>query len=159
MIPYDDIRTAVVTGLKAHLGIEIVRTNQNAPAPAYPFGSYTITTLAAANNGTWGKYADGKDRKQVKQIWSLSFQSDKSTEAAILASKAHAWLDHAGHIYLKDMGVVVQSVGNITNRDNILTADYEYKYGFDVVFYIFDEVDNPDEGTGFIETADITRTN
>ena len=57
---------------------------------------------------------------------------------------------------MKDNGVIVQSVTNITNRDNILTVEYEYKNGFDVVFYLFDETENNIEQSGVIEEAKLT---
>ena len=154
MIPYNSNREIVISGLKEHLGVSIIRANQTAPAPAYPYGSYTVTTLATANNGTWQKHEDGKDRKQVRQIWSISFQSDKNDESVELAVKARDWLEHTGRVWLKDRGITVQSTTDITNRDNVLTAGYEYKNGFDVVFYVYDEVDNPVETTGYIEAVE-----
>ena len=45
-------------------------------------------------------------------------------------------------MYLRNNGVVAQSVTSVTNRDNILTVEYEYKNGFDVVFYLYDETNN-----------------
>lgn len=157
MIPYNETRTAVASGLKEHLGVPVIRTNQTAPAPKYPYGSYTVTTLATANNGTWQQHEDGKDRKQVRSVWSLSFMSDDSEESVMLAMKAREWLEHTGRIWLKDRGITVQSTTDITNRDNVLTAGYEYKQGFDVVFYVYDEVDNPVEyATGYIESVTIS---
>lgn len=156
MIPYNEHRTTVATGLREHLGIPFIRTNQTAPAPKYPYGSYTVTTLASANNGTWQRHPDGIDRKQVRSIWSLSFQSDDSEESVMLAIKARDWIEHTGRIWLKDRGITVQSVTDIINRDNLLTAGYEYKHGFDVVFYVYDEVESPVEQTGYIETLETT---
>lgn len=154
MIPYVKNETVVVSGLAAHLGITIKRTNQTAPAPAYPYGAYTVTTLASANNGTWQRHPDGKDRKLVRSIWSLSFMSDDNDQSVQLAVKARDWLEHTGRTYLKDHDIIVQSTTEITNRDNVLTAGYEYKNGFDVVFYVYDEVENPVEETGYIETLE-----
>jgi hypothetical protein len=70
----------------------------------------------------------------------------------MLAVKAREWLDHVGRTYLNDNNVAVQSVGGITNRDNLLTVGYEYRNGFDVVFNLFDVVDNPIAESGYIET-------
>lgn len=151
MIPYVKNETVVVSGLAEHLGITIRRTNQTAPAPAHPYGAYTVTTLASANNGTWQRHPDGKDRKLVRSIWSLSFLATDNDQSVELAVKARDWLEHTGRTYLKDHDIIVQSTTEITNRDNVLTAGYEYKNGFDVVFYVYDEVDNPVENTGYIE--------
>lgn len=155
MIPFDKNEAVVVSGLAKFLGITMKRTNQMASAPAYPFGTYTVTTLASANNGTWQRHPDGKDRKLVRSIWSLSFLADNNDQSVQLAVKARDWLEHIGRTYLKDNEIIVQSTTEITNRDNLLTAGYEYKNGFDVVFYLYDEVDNPVEETGYIETVEI----
>lgn len=156
LIDVDKLKQIVVSGLKKYLGCEVIRTNQNAEPPAYPYVSYTITTLASANNGTYEEYEDGTTRKQLTQTWSITAQSNKESEGVNLALKAREWLDYAGRVYLKDNGVIVQSVTNITNRDNILTVEYEYKNGFDVVFYLFDETENNINKSGVIEEAKLT---
>ena len=155
MIDYDGLRRAVVTGLKAYLGVPIVRSNQNEDMPPYPYISYTVTTLASANKGTYGKYADGVDRKPVTQTWSITALASDNTESVTLACKAREWLDYVGTTYLSDKKVDVQSVGNITNRDNFLTTGYEYRNGFDVFFWLYDEVGSPVENDGYIETVEL----
>lgn len=156
MIDVEKLKKVVASGLKEYLGCKVIRTNQNTEPPAYPYVSYTITTLASANNGTYEEYADGTTRKQLTQTWSITAQSNKESESVNLALKAREWLDYAGRVYLKDNGVIVQSVTNITNRDNILTVEYEYKNGFDVVFYLFDETENNINKSGVIEEAKLT---
>lgn len=146
MIDYENLRVAVVGGLKRYLKCPVIKGNQNAEPPKYPYLSYTITTLATANRGTYGEYTDGKARKPVNCIWSITAQSDNNSESVMLANKAHDYLDYVGSIYLKDRDVVVQSVGNVTNRDNVLTVGYEYKNGFDCTFSMVDVVDIPDNG-------------
>ena len=156
MIDVDKLKQVVVSGLKEYLGCEVIRTNQNAEPPAYPYVSYTITTLASANNGTYEEHNDGTTRKQLTQTWSITAQSNSEGESVKLALKAREWLDYSGRVYLKDNGVIVQSVTNITNRDNILTVEYEYKNGFDVVFYLFDETENNINKSGVIEDVKLT---
>lgn len=158
MFNYDRVREVVVTGLSKYLGCPVERSNHNEEKLPYPFGSYTITTLMSANKGTYGVYEDGVDRKPHTQTWSLSFLSDKNSESVQLAIKAHEWLDHIGTTYLSDNGVIVQSVGGVTNRDNILSVEYEYRNGFDVVFWLMNEVGNPVEETGYIENVVIDKT-
>lgn len=155
LIDVDKLKQVVVSGLKEYLGCEVIRTNQNAEPPAYPYVSYTITTLASVNNGTYEEYTDGTTRKQLKQTWSITAQSNNESESVNLALKAREWLDYAGRVYLKDNGVTVQSVTNVTNRDNILTVEYEYKNGFDVVFYLFDETENNINKSGIVETVEL----
>lgn len=155
MIDYDGIRVGVAKGLKDYLGCPVIRSNQNTAPPKYPYLSYTITTLVSQNNGTYGVYEDGTERKPFTQTWSISALSDDNAESVSLACKAREWLDRVGTAYLNDKGVIVQSVGGVTNRDNFLTAEYEYRNGFDVFFWLMDEVSGTAEQDGYIETAEI----
>lgn len=147
MIDYNTLKQTVPKGLKEHLGIPIIRGNQTAKAPAHPYGTYNVTTIATKNGGTYQQHADGIDRKLVRSIWSFSFISDDWDESVGHAIKAREWFEHTGRLWLSDRGITVQSVTDITNRDNILTVDYERKNGFDVVFYVYDAVDNPCDET------------
>ena len=155
MIDYKKMRERVAQGLKEHLGVPIIRGNQTAPAPPYPFGSYNATTIAGKNNGTWQRHSDGIDRLMVRSIWSFSFLSADYDESINLAIKAREWFQHTGRAWLAERGITVQSTTDITNRDNILTVEYERKNGFDVVFYVYDEVENLTGTNGYIESAEI----
>lgn len=150
MINAEHLRKTVITGLKKYTGITIIRANQNAEPPKYPYATYQITTFSTQNNGTYGEYDDGIARKTVRQIWSLTAYSDDYAEAITLANKMRDWLDYVGTVALSDKGIVVQSVGAVSDRSNVLTVDYEYRYGFDCTFPVFDEIAFPDNGT--IET-------
>lgn len=46
-------------------------------------------------------------------------------------------------------------VGEITNRDNLISIEYEYKNGFDAVFWLMSEVKNPIESIGKIEKINL----
>ena len=56
-------------------------------------------------------------------------------------------------MYLNDHGIVVQNVGAITNRDTLLTIEYEYRKGFDAVLSIMNVVEARDGET--IDTAEL----
>ena len=154
MLDLKSIRVALFTGLSEYLGIKMIRSDQTGPAPAYPYGTGKATTPAAANNGTWQQHDDGVSRLMVRSIWSFSFLSADYDESVMLATKAREWVSHTGRVWLSDRGIVVQSVTDITNRDNILTVEYESKHGFDVVLYVWDEAQNPAETSGIIEGAE-----
>lgn len=146
MINAENLRKTIVYGLKKYTGVTIIRANQNAEPPKYPYATYQITTFATQNNGTYGEYDDGVARKRVRQIWSLTAYSDDYVESITLANKMRDWLDYVGTVTLTDNGIVVQSVGAVTDRSNVLTADYQYSYGFDCTFPVFDEIVMPDNG-------------
>lgn len=152
MIDYENICKTVVKGLRSYLKCPVIRSNQNVEPPSYPYCSFTIITLMSENAGTWQEHNDNIDRKAVTQTWSITFQSDNNDESVKLANQAYDWFDRVGTVYLNDNNVIVQSVGNVTNRDNILSIEYEYKNGFDIVFWLYDEVKNETE---VIETVDI----
>lgn len=153
MTDLNNIRKIIVKGLKDYLNISVIRSNQIGAAPKYPYASYTITTPIAIKNGTWGVYDDAKMRKPFTSTFSFTVQSDNESEVLELVTKAHTWFDYVGILYLKDNNIIVQSVGNINNRDNMITIEYESRSGFDVVFWLLNEINNNE--TEFIETAKI----
>ena len=153
MVNTDNICLTVVKNLREYVGCKIVESNQNAKMPAMPYGRYTITTPATANNGTYGEYEDGVARKPVKQIWSLTFEAKTNEEALRLANKARSWFEYAGTTILNDNDVIVERVGAIGYRGNLLTVDYQHAQGFDITFWVYDEIEIPDVGT--IEVAEI----
>ena len=157
MIDLQGTGSVIVKGLKDYLSIPVIRSNQTGEPPPYPYMSYTITSLAADNNGTWGKYEDEKDRKPMTQTWSITVQSDNAMEAMELTLKARDWLDHVGTLYLNDNQIIVQSVTSVSNRDNMITIEYEYRNGFDVVFWFLNETDDVTMETGYIETVELER--
>lgn len=170
MIDYENIRIKICKGLREYLGCPVIRSNQNAPVEdafretqeeqqenvkTYPYVSYTITRLMDENAGTYGVYSDGMERKPFTQTWSISVLSNDDSECVMLALKAREWFDRAGNTYFSDNDIVIQSVGSVTNRDNFLTAEYEYRKGFDITVYLFDEIGDQTEADGYIETANI----
>ena len=157
MIDYENIRRIIVKGLRDYLGCPVIRSNQNADPPSYPYCSFTVITPMSENKGTWQEHGDGVDRKATTQTWSLTFLSNNDSEAIALANKANDWFDRVGTTYLDDCNVIVQSVGSISNRDNFLTIEYEYRKGFDVVFWLYDEIGADPEIAGWIEQATINQ--
>lgn len=155
MLDLKAMRAAVFKGMGEYLGIKIIHSDQTAKAPAYPYGTGKATTPAGENNGTYQQHEDGIDRLMVPSTWSFSFLSDDPDESIMLATKAREWITHSGRMWLSEHGITVQRATNITNRDTILTVEYERKNGFDVVFYVFDEVKNPAGTYGYIESAEI----
>lgn len=154
MINLREIEINIVEGLQKELLCCVIRANQTAPAPPYPYVSYTVTSPVISNKGTYGLYDDGVERKPVKQIWSFTAQSDDSTESMTLALKVQNWFDRKGRVYLKDNFIVVRNVSEISNRDNLLTIEYEYRNGIDVTFSLMDEIVLNDE---YIEKINIKK--
>lgn len=147
MIDFEKIRLTVAKSIKEHLQIPVIRTNQNAEPPQYPYIGYTVTTLMKTNNGTYGEFIEDIDgesvkiyRKEFQQIWSFTAYSDDDLQSKTLALKLYDFLDKIGSISMSDNEIVIQRIENITNRDNLLTTDYEYRNGFDVTFAFMNEI-------------------
>lgn len=155
MIDTSGLMKTVVGGLKKYLDCEVVRANQTARKPKYPYVGFNITTLSSENKGTLAKWEEqGKLVKPVTQTWSITARSRDYDESVRLANKAHDFLEYFGSQYLTDNNVIVESVGSVTDRSNLLTSEYEYAYGFDCFFTVNDEMALPDEG--YIEEFNIT---
>lgn len=147
MIDFEKMRLTVAKSIKEHLQIPVIRTNQNAAPPKYPYIGYTVTTLMKTNNGTYGEFIeniDGKSvkfyRKEFQQVWSFTAYSNDDLQSKTLAMQLYDYLDKIGALQLAEQGIVIQRIENITNRDNLLTTDYEYRNGFDVTFAYMNEI-------------------
>lgn len=139
MIDHRANELVIVDGLKAYLSTdqrfcEVVRQNQVAESPAYPYVSYTITTPVAAHNGSYSEAEDGTLYRNALQTWSFTVQSDDQDEALTLAMKTYDYFTAAGVTHLADKGITVRRVRDITTRDNMLSIQYEYRNGLDVTF-------------------------
>jgi len=130
----------------------VVLANQVTPVPEYPYISFTVINPIVENRKGYS-VTGGTRFKPLSQIWSFTVQSDKNTESVEIALHAYDWFASAGLEYLGDNGIAVQRIGNINNRDNLLSIEYEYRNGFDVTFSIISTVDDT---TGVIEEAIIT---
>lgn len=148
----------IQNGLQAYLNehmsrqCNVVLGNSKYPAPQYPYLSYNITTPIVARGGTWEQH-ENNDQMQLLQRWSFTAQSDSVDESIQMAMLAYEYFDHVGRLYLSDNGIVVVSVSDINNRDNMLSIAYEHRNGFDVTFRMTHTVERPDAGQ--IETVEI----
>lgn len=154
MIDQENTNFVIVEKLKEVTGCEVVKSNlSNAPLPIYPYISFTILNTDT-KKGTYGTYGTGRFIG-LTQTWSFTVQSDKDSEAQRKAMLAKDWLEEAGRVYLADHGIVVQSAGPISNRDTLLSVQYEYRKGFDTVFSLVNEMQEPEMET--IEHAEIKK--
>ena len=139
MIEHRKNELVIVESLKKYLynetrPCEMVRQNQVAEVPDYPYGSYTVTTPVSAHGGTYSRAEDGTLYRSVLQTWSFTFQSDDQEEAMALAMKAYDFFTAAGVTLLADKGITVRRVRDVTTRDSLLTIQYEHRNGLDVTF-------------------------
>lgn len=161
MIDHRKNELVIVEGLKAYLTTderpcEVVRQNQVADTPAYPYVSYTVTTPASEDKGTYSEAEDGTLYKSVLQTWSFTAQSDDQEEAMAIAFRVYDYFSAVGVTYLADNKITVRRVRDITSRDSVISMQYEYRNGLDVTFGLLylitpENRNNPD----LIETSKI----
>ncbi|CAH1190309.1 hypothetical protein PAECIP111893_00268 [Paenibacillus plantiphilus] len=138
MIPYVDIRLALVTGLAEQLGVIIVPMNDIGEVPEYPFVTYDFLEPSGERIGFPTVFVEGNELKHVETvIFSVSLQTYAADRAGSveLALRIRDWLMTEGHWQLKDaVGVVVTNIGSIDNRDIQLGDEWERRHGFEVDF-------------------------
>lgn len=139
MIDQKTINIMITEGLKEITGCEVVKANlAGAPIPDYPYISFTIlntdTRKGTYSGGLAGKYIP------ARQAWSLTVQGSDDDEAFRIGLLSKDWFEEGGRRLLNDHGIVVESVGAITNRDTLLTVSYEYRKGFDVVLSLMNVI-------------------
>lgn len=138
MIDQIKINKTITSGLEKVTGCKIIKSNTTAKAPNYPYISFTILSTDTKKGTYSGK---GTRYIPVQQTWSLTVQSENDNESYDIAMKTKDWLEVAGQLFLSEAGIVVQSVGSIGNRDNLLTMNYEYRKGFDVKFSLMNIIE------------------
>ena len=152
LIDQENIDIIIAWGLSNATGCEVVKSNlANARIPNYPYISFTVLNTDT-KKGTYS-VSNGQRYMPLTQTWSLTVQGDNDNKTQLAAMKAKDWLEEAGRLYLNDHGIVVQNVGAITNRDTLLTIEYEYRKGFDAVLSIMNVVEMRDGET--IDTAEL----
>lgn len=157
MIDFRKNEITIVERLKKYLSTEvrpceIVRQNQVAKVPPYPYGSYTVTTPVHARNGTYSRAEDGTLYRTLLQTWSFTFQSDDQEEAISLAMRAYDFFTASGLTLLADNGITVRRVRDVTTRDNLLSIQYEHRNGLDVTFGLLYSIEPDTQYFGTIES-------
>lgn len=154
MIDVRKTEIIIADGLSKFIDCPVIASNQPVPTPEYPYISYTITTAYVSNVKGFCIDSDGTRFKEFNQIWSFTSQSDNDTESLTNALKVKNYFDLAGNTYLSDNGVVAVKTSNITNRDNIISINFEYRNGLDVTFRLLDIIEKSvAETAGYIETV------
>lgn len=165
MIEHRQNEIIICDGLQNALSTEerictVVFANQTAPVPDYPYVSYTITQPVVSDNRGYCIDNDGNRYKETLQVWSFTIHSDDDVEAMNIAIKTYNWFNAVSKVYLGDNGIIVQKIGNINNRDNLISIEYEHCNGFDITFNLIDKIESKEfEYEGTIETVDIKEHN
>ncbi|MHA6481064.1 phage neck terminator protein [Paenibacillus sp. strain BS8-2] len=136
MIQFESIRSAIVRGMSAALGVRVIEINGMGPMPPYPFLTYDFADPSGQVVGHMARTVVG-DQLVLSglSLLDLSFNSYARDKAGgiQLAEQARDWLLSDGHWHIKDnSGAVVVTVGAVSNRDIQLGDEWERRHGFDV---------------------------
>ncbi|MCC8112071.1 MAG: hypothetical protein LIO74_10955 [Ruminococcus sp.] len=75
MVIEQNLETEIIRALEGYTGCTFVLTNQVTPVPAYPYISYTITTPAEYEGGTYCRQHNIYYLPYL-QTWSVTMHSD-----------------------------------------------------------------------------------
>lgn len=141
MIPYNEIREALVSGLSGHTGLRVINMNGGGSIPKTAFLTYHFEP----GFDSVGGMIERQNGEYVEQIetaeFTVSFLSyaDNNPVSMENALKAREWLKTDGRQYLKDsLGIIVQGVGQVENRDIAIGVEWERRHGFEVEFRMQD---------------------
>lgn len=138
MISHADIRNKLVSGLHNFMDMLVVQQSSIGEQPAYPFITYTVTSpyLQLGQPERYTEEIDGsiatKSIEHYEQVYSFTVASKDEDEAMNKCLQAIQYFKFYGAQDLADQNIVVVKISSISARDNMITIDYERRYGFDV---------------------------
>ena len=129
----------IVENLERYLSTEsreckVIRQNQVAEVPPYPYVTYLPITTETSKGGTYSEAEDGTLYRDILQTWSFTTQSDDLEESLTLALQIVNFFTAAALTLLSDNHITVRRVGNVSSRDNLITIQYEHRNGLDITF-------------------------
>lgn len=147
---------AIVEQVKEYLSTdfrpcEVIRQNQVAHVPPYPYVTYTVMNPLNEFNGTYCKDIDGTLYRDMLQTWSFTVQSDDYEESLKLGMMMVDYFTANGIVNLSEKNITVRKVTNLSSRDNLITIQYEYRHGLDITFGLLYSI-APSKNPGVIET-------
>lgn len=137
----------IVRGLHIYLGKPVIRGNQSAPRPPYPYIQY-VPLVETLDEGTGNESQQGLELQNKMSISFTAFASNPN-EAYLLAKKAHVWFKYVGYDYLVRNQIAVVDALTIETRDILEVNKYEYRQGFDIVIRFAEFLESDDNWIEF----------
>lgn len=160
MLPFENIRVAIVEGLELASGELVIEMNGGGDIPSGDFMTYHFVGGFESTGGQpiiMQKAGLQHRRETVTFTVSFNCYADDSDIAMVNAMRARDWFKTDGRETLKYMlDVIVTDIGEIQNRDINIGEEWERRQGFDVDFRATDVVIT--DLSGWIETAPIQRS-
>lgn len=145
MTSHDMIRNAIVKGLHDYTRLLVVQSSTIGNMPKYPFITYSVTSpyLQLGMDEEYTEEINSVIRNRhvfhYERVFSFTIVAKEEGEAMDYCMRAIRYFRNAGVQELKDKGIVIVEVLNVTARDTFITIDYERRYGFDVRIRLVNE--------------------
>jgi hypothetical protein len=145
MTSHDIVRNAIVKGLHDYTQLLVVQSSTIGNMPKYPFITYSVTSpyLQLGMDEEYTEEINSVIRNRhvfhYERVFSFTIVAKEEGEAMDICMKAMRYFRNAGVQELKDKGIVIVEVTNVTARDTFITIDYERRYGFDVRIRLVNE--------------------
>lgn len=142
-----NIINLLVLELHNKFSIPVVQIEQVSEKPAYPFLGYKIITSNIKESGqkiiinelipsTDINFTSDIKQTATEQIkFTVSFSAYCTTQMAAveLSTLVKNFIEFEMYLDLKDVGAVIYNIAAIGDRTILLSNEYEYRYGFDVI--------------------------
>ncbi len=158
MLPYSEIRSVIVRGLKSAIDIPLIQLNGGGKLPEGSFMTYNFPD-GFGGEGEGQPIFTQQGDKQIRQetvTFTVSFLSyaDTVDDSLVNAMKASDWFKGTGYHALKTLDIVVIDIGEVQNRDINIGEEWERRHGFEIELRATDIVESPLE---WIEQIEVTK--
>lgn len=144
-VKHEIVRNALVKGLHDYMNMLVIQSSTIGDMPRYPFISYTVTSpylrLGQDEEYTTQENSTYQNRHVLhyERVFSFTIVAKDEDTAMNTCMKAIRYFRNDGVLELKDKGIAIVEISNVTARDNFITIDYDRRYGFDVRIRLADE--------------------
>ena len=167
MMDVKSLQREMLRLLEDYTGCKVVQANTTKQMPNYPYISYSLLNVDT-RKGTYSAHTGTKIVEGIETPvnmlsmpailkYSFTVQSDDDVAALIHAISIKDFFEESKRQELADIGLIVSDVGGITQRDNMLTIEYEYRKGLDVTLSLNNVMESAD--VGVISDATINDVN
>ena len=167
MMDVKSLQREMLRLLEDYTGCKVVPANTTKQMPNYPYISYSLLNVDT-RKGTYSAHTGTKIVEGIETPvnmlsmparlkYSFTVQSDDDVEALIHSISIKDFFEESKRQELADIGLIVSDVGGITQRDNMLTIEYEYRKGLDVTLSLNNVMESAD--VGVISDATINDVN
>ena len=145
MKKHEIVRNALIKGLYDYMNMLVIQSSTIGDMPKYPFITYTVTSpylRLGVDEEYTEQVNDTIQNRHVlhyERVFSFTIVAKDEDVAMDLCMQAMRYFRNDGVLELKDKGIAIVEISNVTARDNFITIDYDRRYGFDVRIRLADE--------------------